>query len=236
MIRAFLLMVSIISLPCAEPKKIIGNGAVTAVQKSLPPFTRIKATGIGEIVVSRGKAHELNIKAESNLIPHFKTEVKDDTLYIGIEEGFSLNSKESITFYVSATDILYIRLYGANNLTFVKNTKFDKLELRAEGAHLIEGKQIKVKELSASVFGNVTMELAGEVDILKIESQGTSSMHLAELKTKETYIESQGVDTIELNVEDFLKVRTLGVSHVTYKGNPKIKSWMSFTSSLRAVN
>lgn len=236
MLRFLLLALTALSTLVAAPKKITGDGKITAIQKTLAPFTRIKATGIGEIVVSKGTSHELNIKAESNILPYLKTEVKDDTLHIGIEEDVSLNSKEPITFFVSATDINYVRLYGANNLTFVKNTKFDKLELRADGAHLIEGKQLKAKELSVSIFGNITMELDGEVDILKIESQGTSSLNLEELKTKEAYIESQGVENIELNVQDFLKVRTLGVSNVTYKGNPKVKSWMSFTSSLRAVN
>ena len=64
-----------------------GSGDVVTETRAVSGFDQVSLSGQGELIVTQGDQESLEIEAEDNIIAVIETEVRGNTLYIGIKEN-----------------------------------------------------------------------------------------------------------------------------------------------------
>src|SRR4051794_15454674 len=64
-----------------------GSGNVITQKRDVSGFSSVVLAGVGDLAITQGDAEGLTISAEDNLLPLIKTEVKNNILTIGLNDG-----------------------------------------------------------------------------------------------------------------------------------------------------
>lgn len=134
-----------------EPK-IKGNGDVTEVRESLPPFRAIELKDDLEIRLKKAPEEGYTIKADDNLIDVLKFEVEDSTLVI-------------TSFY---------KITGKKKLEITINYNYLGALLLRDGTISMKA-PIVSDELSVKTYGSSDLQLNAEASQISIGMEGNST-------------------------------------------------------------
>ena len=176
---------------------IKGNGVISTEDRPVAEFSKVSIVGGYEIQWSRGKP-ALNISTDQNLLPHIKTDVRDDTLRIDSKENLLPTKITKIT--ISSDSLKGLRLTGGNNFK----------------ASQLSGPELRVESTGAS---NITVD--GAVTKLEATLTGANKLNATSLPTQTATVTMTGASDADVTVSDTLKVSVTGAGSLTYSGTPK---------------
>ncbi len=113
-----------------------GSGNVVTETRDVSNFNRLDLSGLGEVTLIQADEESLEIEAEDNVIEHITTEVRDGTLYIGINRKAIIPTKP-VKFIVKMQDIRGVETTGVSNLKS-NSIVTDQLEINISGTGNIE--------------------------------------------------------------------------------------------------
>lgn len=190
-----------------------GQGEPKSEARTVGAFSEVEVGGRMDVRIHVGAAHGLKLRAEANLLAEIGTEVVGQRLIIKALRP--LKSTVGIEADITLPELTELSVSGASKAD-VRNAKGQQLRIDATGASKIV--------------------LAGAVDRLEIASTGASHVDADALTTKETRIDATGASRVGVAVSEDLEVSLSGASHVTYRGEPKVKERVSGAASVRRAS
>jgi len=194
-----------------------GNGEIVTERRSITDFKKLKIGGNFEVILKKGDDNYVRIITDENLLSFIDTDVKDDVLFITQQK--KLISRKKIKLIINYIDLNDVRIMGAVLLKNEGYLEAEELEIRMDGAGIIDLK-IKSNKLKTVLSGAGVVKLAGEVHEQKLNLSGAGKLEAFDLESQECEISVGGLGGAEIFVTDKLDARIEGIGGIKYAGEP----------------
>lgn len=209
----FLLTLSIITVGCngAFHSTVEGNGNTTTKSFNVSEFANIDASSAFDIDVIVGESQSVKIETDENLMKYVEVFVKNNTLYLKLENNTNINGDMEVSISVET----------------LKNVDLS-------GACKINIENIKTDDFTMDVSGACKGTLSGKVENLSLDLSGATKLNTVDLKTQNLNIDMSGASKLEVHCENSLTVDASGASKIIVFGDPKTtKTDFSGASSVK---
>jgi hypothetical protein len=187
--------------------------AQTTVTRTLSSFDKIGVSGgFDKVILKEGSAESVTLEVKGVDPDKILTEVKGNTLEIGMKKGSWSNFKATIT--VTYKSIRALANSGSTDIVAESVIKGDEFELASSGSGDFTG-SFEVKELEIAISGSSDMTLKGSADEQEIAISGSGDVNASELKGKNAEVAISGSGDVKLNVSGQVKTSVSGSGSVT---------------------
>ena len=174
---------------------MIAQGPQTKEDRKVGDFTHVQAGDAFEVEVTLGKDPSVVIDAPKDLLPHLKATVDHGVLDISSDTNYSISNNGQVKVYVTTQTL-------------------DGASISGAGKMIIKG-TIKSDNFQAQTSGAAHIEFSGEVGSLQLESTGSSSADIAQMKAKTSKITASGASRVKINgTTDEANIESSGSSNV----------------------
>ncbi len=220
--------------------KIEGNGQLITINKDLPQFNKISASGSYDITVTQDKAPHLEISTDENIINKIEATVIDGELKVKVDRSIRLLPSKSIQIRISAPELKEIQLAGDTNFSalqlntneIILNTaghndvvlkgNIKRFALGLSGASNVDLSGVNCESIQINSAGAGDIHLSGTTDSLNINNGGTIDVRAKELDAKNVSVNGAGSTNIHVHVINRMMLDVYGKSVIHYSGNPEI--------------
>lgn len=193
--------------------RITGSGVVVTELRAAPDFHAIDTGGSIRLEVEVGAPGELIVVGDDNVLPYVETSIHDGTLRVRTKCRCS-----------SQTGVI-VR---------VRTPSLDELDLSGSNVAVVEG--LDGDRLNLDVSGSATVTVRGRVDVLDVDSSGSSELNLSELVARVATLDLSGSSTVSLHVTETLDVDASGSSDVSYHGRPAVSADLSGSTTVVRID
>ncbi len=239
-IAAFLAASVIGTASSAYADIVRGNGKVKTEGRSVSAFSSVSMAGSGNLRVHKG-AGNIEITADSNILPYITTEVRGGELKIGFKPFTSIIRTTKLEFDVTVPSLEGVSISGSGDAyidafsgsSFSASVSgsgdikaeldFDEIKLSASGSGNFDA-EVDAEELEIRCSGSGTFKLVGSADKVDIDVSGSGDVYGRKLETMSAKVRVAGSGDVEIAVSDRLDAEALGSGDLRYWGNPEVKS------------
>jgi hypothetical protein len=199
---------------------IRGSGKVITENRSVSQFCNVSLGGSGELVITQGAEESLTIETDDNLLPHIKTEVSGDHLWIGWKNG-NLRPSKRIYYRLQVKNLDSVNLSGSLSAR-AGDLKTSHLELEISGSGNIKIGHLEARKVVTHISGSGDVALAGTVGEESIHISGSGNQQAGDLRCQTATVAISGSGQARLWVEDHLSAQISGSGSVDYYGKPRV--------------
>jgi len=194
--------IAVASMFASCSKDVIeGNGSVITSERTASNFSGIEVSGANKVFITYALQSTVTLKGYSNLISHYKTEVKDGKLYLHYDNDVNVRN-DNMQVYITMPSFNALALSGS-------------CSIKATG----DFENTPALSVSTSGNGNISIEKLS-ADAYTIASSGNSEITTLGVEAKTAKIEISGSSAVTLSVKNKLDVHISGSGKVSYKGDP----------------
>jgi hypothetical protein len=229
--------------------RVEGNMDVETEIRELPAFEKVSNEGNFDVYIIQDGLSEVEIEAESNLIPLIRTEIEGSTLVIDTKDD--LRNNYPMKIYVHTDELNEIRL-GGSGILEAQSIQTDDLEIdlsgsgdmwfsgtcndvdcNLSGSGNITFENLTCDEFEADISGSGEIEVEnGTANSGDLTISGSGSIRAYELLLKECHAKISGSGSIYVYVQEHLYVTISGSGSVYYLGNPIVETNISGSGSV----
>lgn len=211
--KLFIYTITAISIISCSKDRLSASGDKITETRSPADFTGINTSGSTPVHISYGTEYKVMLKGSNNLIPHFKTNTINGTLYLGYEKASVQH--DDVEAFVTLPQISKVSVSGDSDVDITG--QFPTIE---------------TFKLSISGSGEVDVHTTLNASQTNISISGSGEADLKKLATKNADIDISGSGEVEISVEENLKARISGSGKIYYLGSPQIDSQISGSGKL----
>jgi predicted small secreted protein len=193
---------------------IRGSGNVTTTARAVGAFSAVDISGVGEIVITQGQTESVTVETDDNFQDVVLSEVRGDTLHLGMKPNASMSNITTMILTVTARDLKRITFSGAGTIN----------------VHDLQGEQITVDQSGAG-----KMTIAGTVQEQHVTLSGAGSYDGAALTSDRATITLSGLGNATVHAREQLDATISGAGSIEYIGNPQINKQISGLGSVRQL-
>ncbi|MGN6438096.1 MAG: head GIN domain-containing protein [Agriterribacter sp.] len=199
----FVILLAVFAGALASCKKdhIKGSGSIKTEQRNVSGFTRIVVEGATDVHITAGADFKVEVKAYSNLLPHFQTRLENGTLILKYSNDVNPRNDNSEVF-ITMPALNGVSTSGSGDV----DAKGDFADAQTFDASISGSSNISIENASAQ---KLVLSISGSGDF---KSFGFES--------DEADISISGSGDAEITVNEKLKAKIRGSGNVYYKGNP----------------
>lgn len=218
---------------------INGNGIYQTELRSPSPFSEVISSGSFDVHIWEGNTYQIEIDAESNLIPLIQTNVSNGKLYIEFAHNTCFSNSGPINITVYMPEINGVELRGSGDVT-VNNVPSDNLDISLNGSGKMRV-DVYASTITANITGSGNMEV--DVDAITVNAtvsgsgnidfygyceastfaiSGSGNIYAYAMPQKTCVASVSGSGNISVYAQDLLNARISGSGNIYYKGNPSI--------------
>ncbi len=216
---------------------VVGSGRVATESRAVSNFDGLSLSGIGEVTVTQGDSEALTVEAEENLMPYLKTQVRNGTLAISIDDRYlrtALVPTRPVRFNLSVKNLKSIDLSGAGNIQSA-SLKSDYLAIRISGAGALTLDHVEASDLTSTLSGVGNLKVAGQVTSQTANLSGVGGYDAGELNSRTARINVNGTGSATVWAQDNLYVAINGMGSVNYYGSPRVQQTMAGMGSIKQL-
>ncbi len=203
----FIAIIGLLSISCTKDRLSADGNIITDVRKP-GTFTGVSSSGSNPITITYGTEYKVEVKGSANLIPRYKTEVRNGVIHLGYEHVNVQN--DDIEVFVTLPGLTKAAMSGSGKLWIDGNFPAqDVFRLSVSGSS---------KTIVRGAF------TANEVNV-DISGSGDASMENIQAKKGDVRISGSG--DVRLNIQNTLKARISGSGKVYYTGDATVDSEIS---------
>lgn len=98
-----------------SPDQIVGSGRIVSQPRTLPTFSGVHLTGVGNVYVTQDTTQSFRLEADDNIIDRVITTVDNKVLTLNLQPGSY--SKITINVFVSMKSVEFLQLTGTGSFT-----------------------------------------------------------------------------------------------------------------------
>jgi hypothetical protein len=199
--------ISILFIGCSKDKLTASGDKMTETRYP-GEFTGVNTSGSSPVKIIYGAEYKVELKGSNNLIPRFKTNLINGTLYIGYENASVQH--DDIEVYVTLPLIRKVVLSGSGKIS-------------------IEGTFRSVNELKLSISGSgdILVKDPFDSDESLVNISGSGKADLLKVNSKKAEVDISGSGNASLQVQDKLEANISGSGKIYYIGSPDVDADIS---------
>lgn len=187
--------------------------AQSPVTRSLSAFDQIAISGgFDAIILQEGSSESVSLDVSGIDADKIITEVKGNTLEIGMKKGNYKSFKARIT--VTYRNLHRIANSGSSDIEATSVLKGDKFEIASSGSGDFKG-AFDVKDLNIAISGSSDMALKGKADNQAIKISGSGDILASDLKGSQASVAISGSGDVKLGVDGPVRTAVSGSGRVT---------------------
>lgn len=209
-------------------------------------FDKIHFKDFGTLILIQGDQESLTIEADEELLSELISEVRDDTLVLGIDDDWVnrigkvisslFNSKDhKVTYTLTCVDLEKISISGHCTLT-CDSLKSDVLKLSVSGLGDLRFKYLDCDSLDVRISGRGEFTAKGRADDQQVRIAGSGEYNAPDLVSKTVRIVISGQGNATVRVEESLDITISGLGQVNYYGRPKLRQVISGMGKSKRLN
>ena len=206
----------------AYAQKVSGNGNVVVQERSVASFSAIEIGGVLNAYLTQGDVEAVTVEADENLLDLITTEVRGNTLVVGLKRGVELKKAKQKDVYITLREIDELEISGVVHVESTTPLVTEELELEVGGVSQTS-LEIRCDYLEAEANMVGSLELRGEVREAEISNGGVGSLDALGLQVDKLTIENSGVGSAEVQARDEISITSSGVGSVRYRGDAVVK-------------
>lgn len=192
---------------------LVLTAMASAQTRSLSAFDQIAISGgFDAIILQEGSSESVSLDVSGIDADKIITEVKNNTLEIGVKRGNYRNFKARIT--VTYRNLRRIANSGSSDIEVVSVLKGDKFEIASSGSGNFKG-EFDVKDLKIAISGSSDMALKGKADNQAIKISGSGDILASDLKGSQASVAISGSGDVKLGVDGPVRTSVSGSGRVT---------------------
>ncbi len=215
----------------------VGSRRVVSEERSVSGFDVIVFEGLGELTITQGDQEALTVEAESNVISRVTTEVKGNTLYIGLRPsvlGISIVPTKPIRHDLQVRDIRRLEVTGLGSVS-AGAIRSDRLRVDMNGGGKIVIRALKADMLELTLSGLGGCEVAGEVRRQAILITGGGDYDGTDLASDIAEVALSGLGKATVWASEELDIELTGTGSVEYYGNPRVTQSITGLGRVRSL-
>lgn len=203
----YLAIVSLLLISCAK-EHIRPEGPISVEMRNTPHFNGIYTSGANPIYISYGPEFKVEVKGSQNLLPYFKTTVKNNVLMLAYQD---------------------VRISDDNIEVFVIMPQINHVTLSGSGKMKISGSYPDQQDFEATINGSGNIRVIDTFDSKNthVQISGSGNASLYQINSQKAEVEISGSGRVQVSVQDELTAKISGSGEVYYKGSPKMDSKIS---------
>lgn len=192
-----------------------GSGPLSSqIRSASDGFTALDVQGPIDVGVEvGGGATFVTVHGHEDLLAHLQTFVDDGELRVRIAPGVRLVPTPRVEVLVPSLEELSLHGSGTVRVTGVHGERFD-----------------------CTLEGSGSVQVAGHVERLEVERDGSGEADLGELQAERAEVDSEGSGYVLVFVTDELEVDLSGSGRVVYRGAPDVSARTRGSGDVRAVS
>lgn len=218
---------------------IDGNNDVQSETRYVGSFEKVFNEGEFDVYIIQDGSGDVEIEAESNLIPFIRTRIEGSALVIDTKDN--LHNHFPMKVYVHTEEIDEIRLSGSglveaedletNNLDIdlsgsgdmMISSSSNDVQCRISGSGDID-LGLVCNALELDINGSGELEVYGTAQDGDFNISGSGSIRAYDLTLQECQAKISGSGSMYVTVEDYLNVNISGSGDIYYMGDPQIEA------------
>jgi hypothetical protein len=176
----------------------VGSGTPAQETRAVPGFDSLDVDGSVDVTVRVGSPAGLEVRGDDNLLSHVKSEVRGSTLHLWPEGSYTTTLGLSATVSVPAL-----------------------VSLRNDGSADIVVTDVEGEQLTITNQGSGDLSLAGRVDTLTIDVNGSGDVDAKALSATHARVTVNGSSDVDVLAVESLDAKVNGSGDISYRGNPK---------------
>jgi len=215
----------------------VGSRRVVTEERPVSGFDQVVFEGLGELTITQGELEALTIEAESNVMGRVTTEVKGDTLYIGLRPslfGISIVPTRPIRHDLRVRNLRAIEVTGLGNVS-AGAIRGDRLRVDMNGGGRIVVRALNADLLELTLSGLGGCEVAGAVRRQDILITGGGDYDGSELASEIAEVTLTGLGKATVWASDALDVELTGAGSVEYYGDPRVTQSVTGLGRVRSL-
>jgi hypothetical protein len=226
-------IVLILFLLCAC-NVIRGSGNVVTETRTVSGFDKVSLTGSMELFLTQGEQESLEIEGEDNIIAVIETEVRGDTLHIGVKENTTTNPTEPVRVYLTMTEIAGLEISGASSIS-AESIVSDRLTLDVNGSGSVNIDSLSAASLVVDISGSGIVEVSGQAAEQVIIIGGSGEYQAADLESEVVDVNVSGAGETTVWVNQSLSAEISGSGSVDYYGSPTVSQNVSGSGEVNGL-
>jgi hypothetical protein len=183
--------------------------------RNLSSFNQVDiAGGFEAVTLQEGATESVAIEASGIELDKIKTEVKGNTLQIGLKNGQYKNSKIRVT--VTYRSLKEINNSGSSDVVAKSPFKGDEFQYHSSGSGDFTG-SFDVKKLDIAISGSSDMTLSGQAEQQQYAISGSGDIKAGQLSGRQAEVAISGSGDVELNVSGPVQTAVSGSGKVINK-------------------
>ncbi len=181
--------------------------------RSLSGFEKVSVSGgYDAVILKEGDKESVTLETSGIDVDKIITEVKGQTLEIGMKRGNYRNFHARIT--ITYRSIKEINNSGSTDIEIASTVHGDAFAIHSSGSGDFKG-SFDVQKLEAHISGSSDMKFMGRADSQNYAISGSGEIHANDLKGKEADVAVSGSGEIHLHVDGPVHQAVSGSGEVT---------------------
>lgn len=243
---AFIVLIALLvsSMACSISSRDInfgfrtvkGSGTSDSETRALNDIQSVSLSGIGELNIQYGDEEQVLIEADDNILPLLTSEVRNGTLYLGVEDGVNIRPNNNVVFTLTLVEPLSsISVSGLGNVN-APDLVGDKTSLEISGSGDIQVESVDTRSLNVEISGLGSLSIAsGEANEQTVSISGSGDYDAEDVKSNSASVHISGLGSASIWVTSQLEASISGSGNVKYYGSPTIKKDISGLGDLDSL-
>ncbi len=232
-------IIALMCLASCGQHVITGQGASKTESRALQSaaFNKIEISAPVDARITVGGPAALSFEGYANIIPHLRTEVKNNTLRIYLDEITDISTDKNLIAHISLPALAALDLSGSSDATIAGVLNAQSFSLDMSGASDVTINELHVKDFEADMSGSTSLSLmAGDIGNGNFDVAGSGEIKAMGVIQQSAELDIAGSGETEVNVSAKLNVDISGSGAVKYKGHPAISQEISGSGSITDAN
>lgn len=196
--------------------------------RSLKKFDKVEVSAGIDLFISMGNRQEVKVVADEDIIDEVKTEVRNGTLHVTMDNSgfFNFfnwgNGSKSKQVFVTVTELRGIDVSSGADVKSENTLKGDQLELDASSGSDMEVEVI-FRDISLEASSGSDVKIRGRAKTFRAHASSGSDINGRQLEASVAHVKASSGSDISLTVTEELEASASSGGDVTYYGNPELK-------------
>jgi hypothetical protein len=211
-------------------------------KRLISSFSGLKLSDHGQVTVRQGPKESLTIEAEPELMPKIRSDVKNDTLHLKLEQDW-MDRLVSGLRSLMGSPIKYMLTVKRLNRIYIGG-KFDviihdldtkELAILSSGLGHVEMGSLQAERLDVALSGRAKFIGSGNVIEQTIQVSGSGDYLASQLQSKRTTVQITGHGSAQVWADKSLDVEITGLGQVQYTGDATVKPTITGLGSVTSL-
>jgi hypothetical protein len=212
----------------------LGSRTIISENRVVSGYTRVDLSGAGSLEVIQDGSEALTVETDDNVMPYITSEVRNGTLYLGLDSRQRSFLPSKLHFTLHVKDLGGITSSGSWDVTST-SLQTGTLEIAISGTGKVIINSLTVDTLDATISGSGNLDLSGKTGSQSIGISGSGKVLLGDLQSTTASVTISGSGNVTLWATGTLDVHVSGSGDVSYYGNPQVSFDQSGSGNIHSL-